>query len=231
MQLMDVTRLSPMSSDETAALLFVCGDQYLLRHRSREGATAYKFLSASAVRAAFAEEPIDTDWLAPSVRRCGFGKRGEWVMIAHPAQCYRLSYGEEGQDELKTLEIPLPRIAFFGYEQRYFVWAFKDKLLIGDTVLFAAPFPNVDANGAICFGGNLVPNATTRTIEVAWQVFLTSPFNQHSTGRKSLAFPGDVRSQWQRLAAGRHRRYPLSDLVSTNRTANMMVDWVLRGYS
>ncbi len=227
--MMDTTHLTPMSGDESASLLFICGDQYLFRYREREGAMTCKFLSASTVRAAFSEEPIDTGWLLPTVRRCGMGKLGAWVMVAHPPQLYALSVLMRENAEPDTLQIPMPRLAFFGYGQRYYVWAFKEKELKGETIMFAAPLPNVDPNGAICFGSNVVPDASTQTIDEAWQIFVTSPFNGHLIDRKSNAFPDDVRQQLNRLAAEKRRRYPVPDLVSTNRTADMVVNWVLRG--
>ena len=63
MDTMNLAQLSPMSADEMAALLFICGDQYLFRHRARDGGIVHKFVSPAAVRAAFAEETIDTSWL------------------------------------------------------------------------------------------------------------------------------------------------------------------------
>ena len=89
MDLMNLTHLSPMSADETAALLFICSDQYLFRYRAKNGAVAYKFVSPASVRAAFAEETIDTNWLPPNVRRWGIGKHGEWILITHPPQRHR----------------------------------------------------------------------------------------------------------------------------------------------
>jgi hypothetical protein len=44
---------------------------------------------------------------------------------------------------------------------------------------------------------------------------------------KSQTYPDDVRKQLLRLSDGHHRRYPLWDLVSLNRTANMVIDWTL----
>jgi hypothetical protein len=101
--------------------------------------------------------------------------------------------------------------------------------------LFAAPLPNIDENGAICFGSNVVPKATTETIEEAWHIFLASPFTNHSVNGKSHKYPDDVREQLMRLVGepalspskGRHRRYPIEDLVSLNRSANTVIDWTL----
>ena len=228
MDLMNLTHLQPTSTDETAALLFICGDQYLFRYRVRDGGVAYKFVSSASVRAAFAEETIDTNWLPSNARRWGIGKHGEWIVITYPPQRHRFSFEQEdGGEETTTLDVPMPPLAFFGYGQRYYLGAFKDAELKADTNLFAAPLPNIDANGAICFGGNVVPKASAKTIQEAWRIFLESPFTNHSVNGKSHKYPDDVREQLMRLAEGRRRRYPLADLVSLNRTANMVIDWTL----
>lgn len=230
MNQMDLAHLTPMSSDETAALLFICGDQYLFRYRTKETGIAYKFVSPAAVRAAFAEETIETNWLPSNARRWGMGKIGEWIVIAHPPQKHRFLFVAE-DDAAKTisLDVSMPGLAFLGYAQRYHVWAYKDAELKGDTNLYAAPLPNVDANGAICFGGNVIPKVSANSIGEAWRIFLTSPFTNHSVNGKSKKFPDDVRKQLLRLADRRRRCYPLDDLVSLNRTANMVIDWTVKG--
>ena len=230
MDLMDLAHLSPISSDETAALLFICGDQYLFRYRTKDSGVAYKFVSPASVRAAFAEETIETNWLPLNARRWGIARQGEWIIIAFPAQKHQFSFVNEA-DERKTvtLEAPMPALAFFGYGQRYYVWAFKDVELRGDTNLFAAPLPNVDANGAICFGSNIVPKASGKAIAEAWRIFLASPSTNHSVNSKSRKYPDDVRKQLVWLAEHRRRRYPVEDLVCLNRTANMVIDWTVKG--
>ncbi|CAG0967210.1 hypothetical protein ANRL3_01257 [Anaerolineae bacterium] len=227
MNVMNLAQLTPMSADETASLMFICGDQYLFRYRTKENGVAYKFVSPASVRAAFAEETIDTSWLSPNVRRWGIAKHGEWIVVAYRAQRHRFVFQPPGDNPAITLEVPMPGLAFLGYGQRYYVWAFKDAELKADTQLFAAPLPNVDANGAICFGSNLVPKASAQTIEQAWHLFLTSPFTNHAVNGKSQTYPDDVRKQLLRLSDGHHCRYPLWDLVSLNRTANMVIDWTL----
>jgi PRTRC genetic system protein B len=227
MDVMDLTPPSPMANDETAALLFVCGDQYLFRHRAKNGAVVFKFVSPAAVRAAFAEETIDTNWLPSNARRWGIGKRGEWIVITFPPQKHRLSFADENGKTM-SLEIPMPALAFFGYGQRYYLWAFKDNELGSETMLFAAPLPNLDANGAICFGGNVVPKASAKSIQEAWRLFLASPFTNHSANGKSREYPNDVRTQLMRLAEKRRRRYPPDDLVSLNRTAERVISDAVR---
>lgn len=215
-------RLTPMVNDETAALLFLHGDQYLFRYRKQDGGVVYKFVSPAAVRTAFAEETIDTGWLPSHVARWGIGKRGEWLVVTFPPQKHRFSFGEDN-GKMLTLKVPMPALAFFGYDQRYYLWAFKDSKLKDDTPLFAAPLPNVNANGAICFGSNAVPKASAQTIGEAWQLFAASPFTNHLCGGKSRQFPDDIRGQLMKLATQHRRRYPLDDLVGLNRTAEQMI--------
>ena len=229
---MNLNNLMPPSSDETAALLFLCGDQYLFRYRGKDNAVNYKFVSPASVRAAFAEEPLETNWLPENARRWGIGKQGEWIIVTHPPQKHRFTFVSD-HPETKTLalDIPMPALAFLGYAQRYYLWAFKEPVLSGQTHLFAAPLPNVDANGAICFGSNLVPKASARTIEEAWRIFIASPFTSHSTNGKSCKCPKDVREQLVRLATAHRRTYPLNDLVSLNRTANTVIEWILGSHA
>jgi PRTRC genetic system protein B len=228
MKQMNVANLMPPSSDETAALLFLCGDQYLFRYRAKDNTVAYKFVSSAAVRAAFAEETIETNWLPDNTRRWGIGKRGEWIVITYPPQKHRFTFvSDDHETKTLTLEIPMPALAFLGYEQRYYLWAFKEDVLSGNTNLYTVPLPNVDANGVICFGSNLVPKASARTIEEACRLFLASPFTNHSTNGKSRKCPNDVREQLLQLANARRRSYPLNDLVSLNRTANAVIEWTL----
>jgi hypothetical protein len=102
-----------MVNDETAALLFLHGDQYLFRYRKQDGGVVYKFVSPAAVRTAFAEETIDTGWLPSHVARWGIGKRGEWLVVTFPPQKHRFSFGEDN-GKMLTLESPDARAGFLG---------------------------------------------------------------------------------------------------------------------
>ena len=225
---MDLAHLTPMAADESAALLFITGDQYLFRYREKNGATGYKFVSPAAVRSAFANEIIDSQWLPRHVRRWGIGKDGEWLLVAYPPQRFDLSF-VTAEGTLMSLRIPMPGLAFLGYATRYYIWAYKEPDLRPETLLFAAPLPNVDGNGAICFGSNPVLKASAQTMDEMWRLFLTSPFNNHSVNGKSHGHPNDVREQLRMVAQARRRRYSLLDLVPCQITANQAVEGVLRG--
>ncbi len=225
----DLSRLTPMSPDETASLMLITGDQYLFRYRDNAGATAYKFVSPAAVRAAFVHETIDTGWLPKQVHRWGIAKQGEWVLMTHSPQRYLLNFTSKEGEETVALNVTMPPLAFFGYGQRYYLWAFTDRELSGNSPLFAAPLPNIDGNGAICFGQNALPSASAKTMGEVWTLFLMSPFSNHSVNGKSRAFPDDVRMQLEQLVQSRRERYPHRDLVPLRQTAQQMVDSILRG--
>ncbi len=225
----DLAHLSPMSPDETASLLVITGDQYLFRYRDRTGATAYKFVSPAAVRSAFVHETIDTGWLPSTVRRWGVGRLGEWLLMTHPPRRYSFSFTADQGNETVTRQITMPALAFFGYGQKYYLWAFTDRELNANSALFTAPLPNIEANGAICFGQSALPQASTKTIGEAWNLFLTSPFSNHSVNGKSKAFPEDVRKQLESMAQANRRHYPLRDLVRLRETASQMIDGIVRG--
>ncbi len=225
----DLSRTTPMAADETASLMLITGDQYLFRFRDKGGTVAYKFLSPASVRAAFAQETIDTQWLPPNVRRWGIGKQGEWLLVTHSPHVYEFSFAGLHGSEAVTLGVPMPALAFLGYGQRYHIWAFTDRDLRANSPLFVAPLPNVDANGAICFGTNIMSPASARTMGDAWNLFLASPFSNHSVNGKSKAFPDDVRLQLEQLAQAGRRRYPLRDLVPLRSTASQTIENALRG--
>ncbi len=225
----DLSRLAPMSPDETASLLVITGDQYLFRYRDQAGATAYKFVSPAAVRTAFAHEAIDTGWLPSNVRRWGMGRLGEWLLMTHRPKQYSFTFTTDQGNEIVTLQVAMPALAFFGYSQKHYLWAFTDRALNANSPLFAAPLPNIEGNGAICFGANVLPRASTKTIGEAWDLFLTSPFSNHSVNGKSKAFPEDVRKQLETMAQANRRRYPLRDLVPLRETASQMIDGIVRG--
>ncbi len=218
-----------MSPDETASLLIITGDQYLFRYRDKAGAMTYKFVSPAAVRTAFAHETIDTGWLPANVRRWGVGRLGEWLLMTHRPQRYPFTFTTDQGNESIALLVAMPALAFFGYGQKYYLWAFTDRELSANSPLFTAPLPNIEGNGAICFGQNALPQASTKTIGDAWNLFLTSPFSNHSVNGKSKAFPEDVRKQLEKLSQANGRRYPLRDLVPLRETASQMIDGIVRG--
>ncbi len=208
-----------------AALFFVDG-QYLLRYRERstypsgQGRWSMKHLSPSAVRAALANEPIDTGWLPYNMRRAGSSAQGDWCVMFFPPDRYTVHVRLD--DEVKDVDIPLPGLIFAGRCNAYYLWAAKTAKFSPEVRLCRAPLPNIDHSGCICFGANFAAKVTCESMPEMWHLLWDSVFNSHTVADKSRAHPKDVRQQL--LAAADKVRYPLRDLVPTNVTVSQWVE-------
>lgn len=194
-----------------AALLFIRG-QYLLAWPEKGGAFQQKYLSGQTVRQALLLEEIDL-CLPSGIRRYGSSPSGEWFLQVRPARCASLLLQADGQPGGELIQASLPTLLFYGHKHSYFCWALKGDDLTPETLIYQAPLPNVNAEGAICFGLNRPPMAALDTVEQAWEVFITSPFNSHHAEQKSKRFPDNVQRHLRSLARRRWRHYPVNDLV------------------
>lgn len=209
-----------VSADIPGQLLFLSG-QYLLVTRENEAIT-YKFLSPTAVTAAFSQEPIDSDWLSSNTVRWGHSRKGEWTVQFYPPAHYHLLLAN-----FEPLEIasPMPAFVFLGCGTDYWVWAVTGKQFDPGCQLYHAPLPNVMASGAICFGNNSPPLSSNQGIVQAWDLFWSSPFNQDAVGSKSKSHPQNVLSLLCSLHSRKLKRYPTNDLVGFS---NQSVDTVIK---
>lgn len=131
-------------------------------------------------------------------------------------------------DGLDSREQPLvtPPLVWAGCGTAYHIYALAEEgyPASDDSPLQHAPFPNINLNGAICWGTtDARPVAGPQTMERALRLFLEgSHFNQHLAGGKSqtqqtnilLAYPG----------LDHDTPYPLHDLVPAGRTLSWLVD-------
>ena len=136
---------------EDAALLFL-GGQYLFRWK-QDGAIHSKFVSPASVRAAFSIEPLDSDWLLPTVRRWGINASGAWAVMFIPPARHEFIFDDIMKDQpTTTLTLPMPGLVFMATGTQGYIWALKDDFT-PDASLYRAPLPNVyNDTGAICFG-------------------------------------------------------------------------------
>jgi hypothetical protein len=235
--------------DVKAALYFIEGQ--LILHYRQNGGEYFKPVSAQAVASAFATQALDTGWLPPGIIRWGRNKQAKlWLVKLIPAQVHTLTLTHlrhakmAGEDDVRTIKVPLPPLLFAGVGTEYYVWALKlssslapDGSLDGNAIVYHAPLPNVYDSGRICFGQNTPPPADWNTIERTWRLFITdAPYNADLSNKKSKTYPKDVRAQLLALAeqyeagrtASRNRKqnlvkapegleYPLSDLLPMTR--------------
>ena len=195
----------------------------------------FKGVSESLLRQAFGSESIDSGWLPPQVCRWGTRPDGDWVVSFRPSQCYDLRIVGLGEHVSERMMVRLPGLIFCGIGQAYYIWATKGRTFSPTAPIFQAPLPNVYGDGRVCFGENTPPVVTARagaTIEEAWHLFISSPFNADLSNSKSRAQPDDVR--YQLIQASQHKRhsYPLSDLVAyrTNSRALITASMAVEAY-
>jgi PRTRC genetic system protein B len=81
-----------------------------------------------------------------------------------------------------------------------------------DSKLAAAPYWNIDSNGAVCAGTMRVPKSLTVTSIAAWQqAFFQSEFTHPGGGGRLTKRRGGTAALWKSLAG--KQRFPISTLV------------------
>ncbi|MEH1780879.1 MAG: hypothetical protein V7L26_17550 [Nostoc sp.] len=211
---------------EPPILIFLDG-QYVFRW-VESGRVQAKLVSSASVRAAFANEPIDSGWLLPNIVRCGICAKGDWSVLFYPPGKLDLllQFTETG---IEKLTVPMPGLVFFGINDKYYIWAIKEASLSPTSVLYHAPLPNVstdksqDMPGSICFGQNLLPTANPVGIEIAWQMFFNTTFTAHFVDGKSTKYQKDIRPAL--LSLSDKSKYPTKTLIPVH--GNYTVDTVI----
>src|SRR5271157_4393910 len=81
-----------------------------------------------------------------------------------------------------------------------------------DSKLAAAPYWNIDGNGAVCAGTMRAPKSLTATSIAAWQqAFFQSEFTHPGGGARLTKRRGGTAALWKSLAG--KKRFPLSTLI------------------
>jgi hypothetical protein len=125
------------------------------------------------------------------------------------------------------IEVPLPPLVFASHCKTYYAWALTGDDFSPEAEACHVPLPNIQPDGGICFGDNHPPAASPGNATRAWELFITSPFNNHLTSGKSQSFPNDVRAQLLRLADRRARQYPRKDMMSTGNSLQQVIERTL----
>ncbi|PSB23344.1 hypothetical protein C7B61_00860 [filamentous cyanobacterium CCP1] len=214
------------SSAIQAELLFL--DGYYIFHRQDKNlpvADIYKCVSPAALQTAFSHEPIDTGWMQPGIVRYGTGSMGTYLIKFIPPATYLLDC-----DEVGTLKTPLPAMIFMGIETKYWVWTIKGKTLDPKAFAFHTPLPNIYNSGQVCWGVNEPPDTSPQTINMAWNLFISSLFTSHLATGKSKSHSDDVRQQLLKLhQQGKRFTYPASNLmpIGNKKSVDALVQEIL----
>lgn len=226
-----------------APTLEILSGQFLFRAKTPNGAIHEKLISAASVREAFTGVNVDSGWLSPEVRRWGTGKSGDWAVLFIPPGTQTLELMPDKPDgQVEKITVALPGLVMFGISVKYFLYAMKTPELQPYETIYRAPLPNVEPDGAICFGTHKPPRCTATSIKQAWQIFIQSPFNNHRCDGKSKAQPEDVRIVLQSmgfLASGQavspeavqfSHKYPVEDLVRQAKDTGATLDQMIRAF-
>ena len=217
-------------ADAKAALYFLEGNY---QFNYREGnVERTQFLTPSQIGKAFAiKDVFDSGWIDQSVLRFALlakkrhkilsvlpaGPRKVFITDPRPAD-EREPSNETTQETILEIEIPLPTLLLLGCGQKYYLWATLEKTISSKSKICAAPFPNLDNSGGICFGSNLAPECRLDTIESVWQMIFDSPFNNHQMQNRTLTHKTDARKFL--LEINGKKSFPKNALIKTEHTVS-----------
>jgi len=204
--------------DAFAALYFLPG-QYLFK-RFEAGRETTKALSNEQIAFAFRNYRVDSGWITRRILRYREEPEGNYILSYEPAG-QRTIFVETEEGEVAEITIPLPTLILFGHRTDFYLWATKSRTVNPKSKLCAAPLPNIGGNssGKICFGKSEVPEATVETLSEVWHLIFNTPFNRDHSSQKCQSEPRDVRKLLFALAKKNVKRFPNSDLLEINATA------------
>jgi hypothetical protein len=206
-----------------AAVYFVDGNLLFQRNDQKRGIVTSKFITIHDLQAACTGLEQDTGWMVAGVVRSGNNSRGNWFVYSAPAQKVKIIF----DGETDRLTVPIPRTVLMGIGNEYYLWALTSDYFEPVEIAHNAPFPNINPDGLICWGGNTPPSANAGNARKVWELFFSSPFNAHLIQNHSKEFPGDVREKLRSLNDA--NRYPLDDLVRERNSIGFMVDQLVKG--
>lgn len=211
---------------EAKAALFFLEGHYQLNWRTGS-VEKTKFLSPAQIGRAFSvKDAFDSGWLQTFVLRFAQEKKAHKILSVLPSRRQKIFVTDprpanerEDGDETESileLDVPIPTLLLIGLGQKYYLWATLDKTINQKSKICAAPFPNLDTSGEICFGSNVKPECRLDTIETVWRLILDSPFNNHQAADRCRTHPGDARKLLFDLNG--KKSFPKNALIRTNHT-------------
>lgn len=223
----ETTQFLTPPPDARAALFFLEGNYQLNYKEGKIEKT--KFLTPSQIGRAFAVKDVfDSGWIEKNVLRFALlAKKRHKILSLLPAGRRRVFItdprlpDERGDDESEPktvleIEVPLPTLLLLGCGQKYYLWATLCKTVTQKSKICAAPFPNLDNSGGICFGANRAPECRLDSIESVWQMIFDSPFNNHQMQNRCLTHKADARRLL--LTINGKKSFPKNALIKTEHT-------------
>lgn len=219
----------------TNPTIVIADGQYLVRLTNQQGCIQEKFVAPEAVAEACANISIDTGWLPPEIRRAGRHKGVEWALGFIQPRRYSLEVSREGADgqqsHVDRISVPLPGLVCFGLKVDYYIWATKTDHLDPYLEIYRAPLPNLYQDGRICWGDLQPPRSSPASLIQAFNLFMSTTFNNHLAKGRSKREGQDVRVMLRELAGlDTGAVYPVADLMRQVRDTGVTLDQALRAF-
>jgi len=133
---------------------------------------------------------------------------GDWLMWYEPPQMRHAGFKQSDLYPKRSLgrrggKAPMPGVVFVASRYRWYVYGFKgNERPAPDTLLFQAPFYNVDQSGQICAGNVEIPKSTTAERIAAWNDAFFRSYFAHANYDGVVNYKGDVTALWRDLLDG-----------------------------
>lgn len=209
----------------TAGIYFTNFGHYLFAEKDGKELQV-KWLAQPDVARAFSGVDLDSGWISPDIIRTGIGVLGAWYVIFKPAG--RVKAIIQKTKGKTVVNMPAPALVMMGNGRNYYIWAMTGKDFDPEAKAMQAPFPNVNSDGHICFGSNVVPPASIDAAGKVWKLFWDAPFNHDQDNGKSRKYSDDITKLLVTLDGV--EEYPVDDMVpdGRGRTINQVIEDVLK---
>jgi PRTRC genetic system protein B len=143
-----------------------------------------------------------------------------------PSSMRRMFYAKEKSNEGAQLSgklFPQPPLVFRAHKRHLDVRALlRDERPNLQTVLYRAPYWNVNDRGDVCMGTARVPPQPTVDSLPRWEsAFFESEFTHPNASKKLTEHPGGFVGLWRSLAE--KRRFPTQFLAAANQTLHQFI--------
>ena len=205
--------------EQAQALLLLNESEVIFvdKHEKDRQEISLKYIDYPALIKTLAEEDYKSNWFLESYFKLHFIQRQNGrVLTVYSTipRTYTLYFND------LVINVPLTGAVIVQYGRKLWVYAYKsNRPLSINSQLYKFPLPNIDSNGLICWG-TVSPSQTK--IDLAWQSFISSRFNEDYCRNKSKRFPQNIVEQLTDLSQSLNQVYPEEDLIEAGLTLNRL---------
>lgn len=197
--------------DQPAPLIIHLYDQLTLLERWTDRYRTVYPIHLDSLAEVLGRTTVNSGILPQNTLATGKRNGDAWILRYIPPAMRTLHIGNTA----KFFTVPSPPLVWFGHGQNYRLYALNTLDYPNQhTMLFQAPYPNVNAHGSICWGSTgTVLHASHEAMDTMLERFFASGFNTHLDNNRSRRKPASVLDLWAELAKQKAEAYPLDDLM------------------